>query len=247
MRNGAREEKELSRLYDRECRVALLALHRANQTWFDIESLRISFINPSEATLYSKNKALFHDLTNPSPIKHINGNIDLKFLHTTTLQAGSIKCAIFVLWIKYLNVFHTSPDRNNRYPSKKTIKTQSNTREKNRNYKYRILNTMGKGNTRTKHHCVGHKVWIGDISPGGCRENKVGTLTYCDKHEIACINSCKDWYHLKNQLGCMASKGRMMAEARRSRAVTEKVRGAVKMQEFQAFWNPGRERRKTRE
>jgi hypothetical protein len=83
MRNGAREEKELSMLYDRECRVralttmALFALHKANQTWFDIESLRISFINPSEATLYSKNKAKFH-MSNPSPVKHINGNIDLK-------------------------------------------------------------------------------------------------------------------------------------------------------------------------
>jgi hypothetical protein len=147
----------------------------------------------------------------------------------------------------YLNVLYISPDQNNWYTSEKTTETQSNIGKENRNYKYRILNTMGKGNTGTKHHCVGHKAWIGDISPGGCREIKVGSLSYCDKHEMACINGCKDWYHLKNQPGCMACKGRMMAEARRSRAVTEKVRGAVKMQEDQAFWNPARERRKTRD
>jgi hypothetical protein len=103
---------------------------------------------------------------------------------------------------------------------------------------------MGKGKTATKHHCVGHKGWVGDISPGGCREVKLGSLVYCDKHEMPCRNGCEDWPHLKNQSGCMSCKGKLMADARRDRAAAEKKRETTKKQEDDAFWSPEKGRRK---
>ena len=103
---------------------------------------------------------------------------------------------------------------------------------------------MGKGDTGTKHHCVGHNAWIGDISPGGCREVKVGRLIYCDKHEMPCRNGCKKWQHLKNQTGCMACTAKLMADARRERAAAGKNKAAALRQADEAFWQPGKERKK---
>jgi hypothetical protein len=105
---------------------------------------------------------------------------------------------------------------------------------------------MGKGNTATKHHCVGDHAWIGDISPGGCREVKVGGLIYCDKHEMPCRNGCIDWQHLKNQEGCMACRDKWMAEARRARSGAAKKMGAVMKEKEDAFWKEGKERKKPR-
>jgi hypothetical protein len=106
---------------------------------------------------------------------------------------------------------------------------------------------MGKGNTATKHHCVGHKAWIGDISLGGCREVKVGGMVYCDKHEMPCRNGCKDWQHLKNQSGCMACKSRSMADSRRERATANKNKDAAKREEDESFWKPAKDKKKHRD
>jgi hypothetical protein len=105
---------------------------------------------------------------------------------------------------------------------------------------------MGKRNTGTKHHCVGGHAWIGDISPGGCRNINVGGLVYCDKHEMPCRNGCEDWQHLKNQAGCMSCMGSVKADARRARASAAQMKDAAARQDDDAFWNPGKERKKVR-
>jgi hypothetical protein len=149
-----------------------------------------------------------------------------------------------VYWV-HVNALHKFPHT---VPTnaleKKRLRRTRHTKIQLQNINTETSDIMGKGKTGTKHHCVGHKAWIGDISPGGCREVKVGNLSYCGKHEMSCRNGCKDWYHLKNQPGCMACTGRQMAEARRERTTAEKGRVAARMQEDQAFWNPERERRK---
>jgi len=105
---------------------------------------------------------------------------------------------------------------------------------------------MGKRDTGTKHHCVGHNAWIGDISPGGCRQVKAGNLFYCGKHEMPCRNGCIDWQHLKNQPGCLSCTANLMAKARHERAAAEKSKKAALSQADDAFWKPGKERKKIR-
>ncbi|KAF2831612.1 hypothetical protein CC86DRAFT_141419 [Ophiobolus disseminans] len=105
---------------------------------------------------------------------------------------------------------------------------------------------MGKRDTGTKHHCVWHHAWIGDISPGGCREVKIGRWIYCSKHEMPCRNGCVEGQHLKNQTGCMSCAANLMAKSRRERAVAEKGKAAALREVDAAFWKPGRERRKLR-
>jgi S-ribosylhomocysteine lyase LuxS involved in autoinducer biosynthesis len=57
--------------------------------------------------------------------------------------------------------------------------------------------------TLKQHHCPGDKVWIGDVSPGGCRTGWVGRIQYGKKHQIPCKNGCA-WYlqSCVNSFGC---------------------------------------------
>ncbi|KAF1912212.1 hypothetical protein BDU57DRAFT_582279 [Ampelomyces quisqualis] len=106
---------------------------------------------------------------------------------------------------------------------------------------------MGK-NTGTIHHCVGCEHRIGDISPGNCdvAPHRVGNqrLVFCKKHEMACRNGCRGWYHLKNQEGCLKCEGRWTAEANRAKAAEAKKKADAKHMADQSFWNPPKDRKR---
>lgn len=111
---------------------------------------------------------------------------------------------------------------------------------------------MGKTGTGTKHHCVGRNGWVGDISPGGCKEvtrtNMVTgrRVTYCSKHEMPCRRGCATWNHLKNEAGCKSCLGLWNAEARRAKEAVEEAKNAARGKVDDAFWNPAKERKKPR-
>ncbi|KAF2636567.1 hypothetical protein P280DRAFT_483530 [Massarina eburnea CBS 473.64] len=106
---------------------------------------------------------------------------------------------------------------------------------------------MGKSNTGTKHHCGGRNRWIGDISPGGCRQVYTDNLIYCAKHEMPCRNGCEEWIHLKNQDGCQACKGNALAQAKADRIAKEKAQVDPKQAEYDAFMHPKPEKKKRRD
>ncbi|KAF1952776.1 hypothetical protein CC80DRAFT_571561 [Byssothecium circinans] len=104
---------------------------------------------------------------------------------------------------------------------------------------------MGKNNTKTKHHCPGMNCWVGDVSPGGCRQVSLpGGINYCGKHEIPCRNGCKNWYHLLSQDGCLSCEARWMKEAANARKGKNAEREDATKVKDDDFFNPGKERKK---
>jgi hypothetical protein len=100
--------------------------------------------------------------------------------------------------------------------------------------------------TLKQHHCPGDKVWIGSVSPGGCLTGYIGKSQDCKKHQIPCKNGCA-WYHLLTDPGCGKCIGATQAKDRPERNAREDAKEADKKNQENAFFNPGKDRKKPKE
>lgn len=102
--------------------------------------------------------------------------------------------------------------------------------------------------TGTKHYCPGKTGRIGEHSPGGCSQvsisTSVGTLYYCNKHEMPCRNGCEGKKHLKNKTGCQSCLSKEQADERRERKKAAEEKKKAKKNEEEDFLNPPEERKK---
>ena len=102
----------------------------------------------------------------------------------------------------------------------------------------------------TLHHCPGFNGWVGEWSPGGCDNGKHGppglAFFYCKKHQMPCRQGCFKKAHMKNQDGCRSCEFNWGREDKAEREARENQKAIEKSKEEEAFFNPGKGRKKDR-